>query len=139
MINAKELMIGDYVEVSGHGIPIERGIVKEIYDEGNNIIIGTKDGDGMFAGNQISPIALTKEFFLKNKFRELYTYHNVVRIYCQKDVSLKIDLWPIDLWRTEAGLRCSIYDDKIRLNYVHELQHLLRLIGLSEMANNLKL
>lgn len=136
MVNVNELMIGDYVNVyvSGHGNPIELGIVKEIYDVGNEIIIGTKDGDGMFAGNKISPIALTKEFLLKNKFRELYTYHNVVRIYCQEDVTLKIDLW-----QTEAGLRCSVYDDKIRVNYVHELQHLLRLIGLSEMANNLKL
>lgn len=137
MLNGKELMIGDYVDVSGHGNPIELGIVKEIYDiygEGIEIIIGTKIGDGTFAGNEISPIALTKEFFLKNKFKVLYTYHNVVRIYCQKDVTLKIDLW-----QTEDGLRCSAYDDKIRVNYVHEFQHLLRLIGLSDYANNLKI
>lgn len=137
MINVKELMIGDYVDVSGHGNPIEVGIIRDIYEiygEGYEINIRLKDCDGIFAGNEISPIALTKEFFLKNKFKVLYTYHNVVRIYCQKDVTLKIDLW-----QTEAGLRCSVYDDKIRVNYVHEFQHLLRLIGLSEMANNLKI
>lgn len=137
MINVKELMIGDYVDVSGHGNPIEIGIVKEIYEiygEGIEITIRLKDCDGIFAENEISPIALTKEFFLKNKFKVLYTYHNVVRIYCQKDVTLTIDLWP-----TEDGLRCSVYNDKIRVNYVHEFQHLLRLIGLSEMANNLKI
>lgn len=137
MINVKELMIGDYVDVSGHGNPIEVGIIRDIYEiygEGYEINIRLKDCDGIFAGNEISPIALTKEFFLKNKFKVLYTYHNVLRIYCQKDVTLKIDLW-----QTEAGLRCSVYDDKIRVNYVHEFQHLLRLIGLSEMANNLKI
>lgn len=136
MLNGKELMIGDYVDVSGHGNPIELGIVKEIYDiygEEIEITIGTKDGDGMFAGNEISPIALTKEFFLKNRFKVLYPYRNVVRLYCQEDITLKVDLW-----QTEAGLRCSVFD-RIRVNYVHELQHLLRLIGLSEMANNLKL
>ena len=126
-------MIGDYVDVSGHGNPIKLGIVKEIYDCGNTIIIGTKDGDGMFAGNEIQPIALTKEFFLKKRFKVLYPYRNVVRLYCQEDITLKVDLW-----QTEAGLRCSVYD-RIRVNYVHEFQHLLRLIGLSEMANNLKI
>lgn len=129
-------MIGDYVDVSGHGNPIELGIVKEIYEmygEGIGITIGTKDGDGMFAGNEISPIELTKEFFLKNKFKVLYPYRNVVRLYCQEDITLKVNLW-----QTEAGLRCSVYD-RIRVNYVHEFQHLLRLIGLSEMANNLKI
>lgn len=137
MVNVNELMIGDYVDVSGHGNPIEVGIIRDIYEiygEGYEINIRLKDCDGIFAGNEISPIALTKEFFLKNKFKVLYTYHNVLRIYCQKDVTLKIDLW-----QTEAGLRCSVYDDKIRVNYVHEFQHLLRLIGLSEMANNLKI
>lgn len=134
MVNVNELMVGDYVDVSGHGNPIELGIVEEVSDVGNETTIGLKDCSGIFAGNEISPIALTEEFFLKNKFKVLYTYHNVVRIYCQKDVTLKIDLW-----QTEDGLRCSVFDDKIRVNYVHEFQHLLRLIGLSEMANNLKL
>ena len=129
-------MIGDYVDISAHGNPIELGIVKEIYDiygEGIEITIGTKIGDGTFARYEISPIALTKEFFLKNKFKVLYAYHNVIRLYCQEDITLKVDLW-----QTEAGLRCSVYD-RIRVSYVHEFQHLLRLVGLSEMANNLKL
>ena len=137
MLNGKELMIGDYVDVSGHGNPIEVGIIRDIYEiygEGYEINIRLKDCDGIFAGNEISPIELTEEFFLKNKFNVLFTYRNVVRIYCQEDITLKIDLW-----QTEDGLRCSVYDDKIRVNYVHEFQHLLRLIGLSEMANNLKL
>lgn len=28
MINVKELMIGDYIDISGHGNPIELGIVQ---------------------------------------------------------------------------------------------------------------
>lgn len=74
MISVKELMIGDYVDVSGHGNPIELGIVKEIYGcgyDGNPEMTITikncaiKDCDGIFAENEISPIELTKEFFLK--------------------------------------------------------------------------
>ena len=136
MLNGKELMIGDYVDVSGHGNPIEVGIIRDIYEiygEGYEINIRLKDCDGIFAGNEISPIELTEEFFLKNKFNVLYTYHNVVRIYCQEDFTLKVDLY-----KTETGLKFSVYN-KIRVNYVHEFQHLLRLIGLSEMANNLKI
>lgn len=60
MINAKELMIGDYVDVSGHGNPIELGIVKGIYDYGNELSIGIDNVSGIFAGNEILPIELTK-------------------------------------------------------------------------------
>ena len=142
MINGKELMIGDYVDLSNDDSNIVLGIVKGLFPKWNAYFIGIdeigKDKSAAFehcrTEEEIQPIKLTKKFFLKNKFRVLYTYHNVVRIYCQKDATLKIDLW-----QTEDGLRCSVYDDKIRVNYVHEFQHLLRLIGLSEMANNLKL
>lgn len=139
MINVKELMIGDYVDVSGHGNPIELGIVKEIYeiyeiyDEGIEITIGLKDCDGIFAGNEISPIELTKEFFLKNRFNAIYTCRNVVRLCYQDDITLKFSVYHL-----ENRLVCK-YDEMIDVYYVHEFQHLLRLIGLSEMANNLKI
>lgn len=68
MLTIKELMIGDYVDVSGHGNPIELGVVNEIYDGGPEMTITIKDCairdcDGIFAENEISPIELTKDFF----------------------------------------------------------------------------
>lgn len=143
MINGKELMIGDYVDLSNNDSNIVLGIVKGLFTKWDGYFIGIgeigkdEDEDEDFelcrTEEEIRPIKLTEEFFLKNRFKVLYPYRNVVRIYCQEDITLKVDLW-----QTETGLRCSVYD-RIRVNYVHEFQHLLRLIGLSEMANNLKI
>lgn len=131
MINAKELMIGDYVDVSGHGNPIELGIVKGIYDYGNELSIGIDNVSGIFAGNEILPIELTKEFFLQNGFTELYADKHIVGLY-NRDNYLMVDMFLL-----RCCFKCRI--SKIGFKYVHEFQHYLRLIGLSEMANNLKL
>ncbi len=141
MISVKELMIGDYVDISGHGNPIELGVVKEIYDGGYDggpemtITIkdcAIKDCDGIFAENEISPIELTKEFFLKNGFAKLYRDISVTRLYHRKNIILRVNIYP-----PENHVRFCV--EGIVVNYVHEFQHLLRLIGLSEMANNLKI
>lgn len=132
MISVKELMIGDYVDVSGHGNPIELGIVKEIYDGGPEMTITIKDCDGIFAENEISPIELTKEFFLKNGFAKLYRDINVTRLYNRKNIVLRVNIYP-----PENHLRFCV--DGIVVNYVHEFQHYLRLVNLSDYANNLKI
>lgn len=140
MISVKELMIGDYVDVSGHGNPIELGIVKEIYNGGydgcNEMTITIKDCiikncDGIFAENEISPIELTAEFFLKNGFIELYKDEHIVRLY-NRDNCLRVNIYPPENYvRFRVG--------GIDINYVHEFQHFLRLVNLSDYANDLKL
>lgn len=137
MINGKELMIGDYVDVSGHGNPIELGIVKEIYDGGNEMDITIKDCiikncDVIFAENEISPIKLTKEFFLKNGFAKLYRDIHVTRLYYRNNIVLNVNIYP-----PENDARFGI--DGIEINYVHEFQHYLRLVKMSDYANNLKI
>ena len=52
MINLKELMIDDYIDISGHGNPIELGIIQEVSDVGNETTIGLKDCSGIFAGTE---------------------------------------------------------------------------------------
>ena len=137
MLNGKELMIGDYVDVSGHGNPIELGIVKEIYDGGNEMTITIKDCiikncDGIFAENEISPIELTEEFFLKNGYAKLYRDKHVTRLYNRNNIRMTVDIFP-----PENYVRFSV--DGIEINYVHEFQHYLRLVKLSDYANNLKI
>ena len=132
MINVKELMIGDYVDVPGHGNPIELGIVEEVSDVGNETTISLEYCPGIFAGNEISPIALTKEFFLENGFAELYRDNHVTRLYNRNNIVLRVNIYPL-----ENYVRFRV--DGIAINYVHEYQHYLRLVGLSEMANNLKI
>ena len=134
MINGKELMIGDYVDVSGHGNPIEVGIIRDIYEiygEGYEINIRLKDCDGIFAGNEISPIELTEEFFLKNGFAELYADNHIARLY-NRDKGLIVIFYPPD-----NCFRCGT--DKIVIDYVHEFQRYLRLVNLPGYANRLKI
>lgn len=128
MINVKELMIGDYVDVSRHGNPIELDIIQEVSDVGSETTIGLEKCSGIFAGNEISPIALTEELFLKNGFKELCRTEYSTRLY-NSDLYLRVTI------TRENRFTCN----QIGVNYVHEFQHYLRMIGLSEMANNLKL
>ena len=136
MLTIKELMIGDYVDVSGHGNPIELGIVKEIYGGGYDgnpeMTITIKDCDGIFAENEISPIELTKEFFLKNGFAKLSRDDRVTKFYNRNNTALRVNIYP-----PENRVRFRV--DGIVVNYVHEFQHYLRLVNLSDYANNLKI
>lgn len=128
MINVKELMIGDYVDISIHGNPIKLDIIQEVSDVGYETTIGLEKCSGIFAGNEISPIALTKEFFLKNGFIELYTDEQLYNY----DNRLRISMYP-----SKHFIRWSV--NTMDINYVHEFQHYLRLVNLSDYANNLKI
>lgn len=132
MINVKELMIGDYVDVSGLGNPIEHDIIQEVSDVGYETTIGLEKCSGIFAGNEISPIELTEEFFLKNGYAKLYRDKHVTRLYNRNNIRMTVDIFP-----PENYVRFSV--DGIEINYVHEFQHYLRLVKLSDYANNLKI
>lgn len=121
MVNVNELMVGDYVDVSGHGNPIELGIVKEIYND--EITIALKDCDGIFAGNEISPIELSNEFFFKNGFEAINETFSL--LFEGTTAIVKI------IHRNCS--KCEIY--AINIKYVHEFQHFLRLVNLQDYAN----
>lgn len=127
-------MIGDYVNVSRHN-PIEFGIVQEIRYGGNEISIGINgiskvldDVSRIFEEIEILPIELTKEFFLKNGFKELCRTEYSTRLY-NSDLYLRVKITP------ENRFTCNYID----INYVHEFQHYLRLVNLSDYADNLKI
>lgn len=127
-------MIGDYVDVNDNDDIVVPGVVKEIRDEGEQLTISI-NGDKVFdicADKDISPIILSEEFFLKNGFAELYRNNHVTRLYNRNNIVLRANIYP-----PENYVRFQV--NGIAINYVHEYQHYLRLVGLSEMANNLKI
>ncbi len=133
MINGKELMIGDYVDVNDNDDVVVLGVVKEICDEGEQLTVSIND-DKVFdvcADEDISPIILSKEFFLKNGFAELYADNHIARLY-NRDKGLIVIFYPPD-----NCFRCGT--DKIVINYVHEFQRYLRLVNLPGYANRLKI
>lgn len=132
MINVKELMIGDYVDVFRLGNPIEHDIIQEVSDVGYETTIALEKCSGIFAGNEISPIELTEDFFLKNGYAKLYRDKHVTRLYNRNNIRMTVDIFP-----PENCVRFSV--DGIEINYVHEFQHYLRLVNLSDYANNLKI
>lgn len=136
MINGKELMLGDYVDLCllhGNNWELVHGVVEGIYNSGELLTISINN-DKVFAvcaDGEVFSIRLTKEFFLQNGFIELYADAHIVRLY-NRDNCLRVNIYPPENYvRFRVG--------GIDINYVHEFQHFLRLVNLSDYANNLKL
>lgn len=133
MINVKELMIGDYVDVDEFDSKPVIGIVKEIFTDPTGYLIAIEKGEDIdcFCEDEIQPIFLSKEFFLQNGFIELYKDEHIVRLY-NRDNCLRVNIYPPKNYvRFRVG--------RINIIYVHEFQHYLRLVNLSDYANNLKI
>lgn len=130
MVKKEELMIGDYVSVSGTPLKIAAlGTVKA----------GFLDGKGeMFyhSYDSIAPIQLTDEILEKNGFRILggvfkLLYETCNGWYHARLGEVKRGLYLADLqhYKTELYCRKSYYG---AINYFHELQHALRLCGINK-------
>lgn len=129
-MKATELMIGDWLYDS-KGIP-KRVELQDYCDEADCLY------DGL---SNLKPIPLTEEILKANGFNKLdLTIGNYALKLEEKE---KYDIHTI-LWggvfngRMEFKVICEyIHIDK-KIRYVHELQHALRLCGLSELADNFK-
>ena len=136
-----ELMIGDYVKYQGHNYIIEeisaQGWVHLIHPEAKVRVNMTSD----YIIDLLEPIPLTPEILEKNGW-----------IYNNEDEKFFPQTWINDELMLRAIDDCSYrivvtsdYDDEdtndtsFIILYVHELQHILRVCNLNELANNLKL
>lgn len=130
MISVKELMIGDYVDIAVRDFNPMIGIVKEIFNAPKGTCIAIEHGEFIdyFCENEVQPITLSGEFFLKNGFKELCRTEYSTRLY-NSDLYLRVKI------TSENRFTCN----NIGVNYVHEFQHYLRLVNLSDYANNLKI
>lgn len=139
-MKALELMLCDWV--------INRGVKVRVVDLDSYMnLIETEVTDKYDTGErvkEVDPIPLTDEFFEANGFKYdkacLYWYKEI-----EKGLWLTICVWFHKLYKIEIIRGQYSYDGthekEVRVNTepnVHLLQHALRLCGLEEIANNLK-
>ena len=123
-----ELMIGDWVISNKRG---KNEIVKVVsFDGGINCCwIGADCFLGLVACEDLSPISLTPEILEKNGWKETQYWHeyqdgkNTIQC-CLPDMRGRIN---------------GIEIENFKCEYVHQYQHLLRLCGLDELADNFKI
>lgn len=123
-----ELMVGDWIETLNQNNEVCRVQVNEIQEKQvsfyhmNHYYLGA-------SYENIKPVALTKEMLEKNGF-EFF------------DSSYFNDIVSITFLPSCIYFNCHVYKSEVcdvierHINYVHELQHLLRLCGLKEKADS---
>lgn len=130
-LSVKELQIGDWMyddkrnhlRVVGIGCPFEG-------DDFSNVYLGVINEDGTYRNNVcniesklVIPIPLTSEILELNGWLHddlCCEFHNInAFVICGR-------LYPFCIF------------DGVQISYVHELQHALRLRGLTELADNFK-
>ena len=142
-LSVKELMYGDWC-CNEHGFPMQITNVGEDYayatwegNEGDPWEFDDKE-------DQPQPIPLTNDILRKNDWRErplvLSLDSSVLTYYFVKDegdTHLEFKRDTLTIWfNYETGY---YFDIAIPVKYVHQLQQVLRLAGLTDMANNFKI
>lgn len=120
-MKAEELMIGDWVRVTNR--------IAKVHDMDR--IVGVEFIDGgydVFKIEELEPIPLTPEILEKNEFKK---YHDAA-----EDVDTYMsNYFPFLLIEDNGRWSLSTYDSApmlfflLYIDYVHQLQHLLRLWG----------
>ena len=124
VMKCRELMVKDWV-ANQYGTPIQ------IYSTGDNgAYANTGDTLWVFEDNEYKPqpIPLTPEILEKNGWKEIEYWHEY------NDGNTIIQYSLSNIW----GIINGIEIEHFKCEYVHQLQHLLRLCGLDEIADNFK-
>lgn len=119
MIKATHLMINDWAIMNN-----EPRMVDVIYSHTSVDIYGNEYGE-----EDLDPIPLTEELLSLNGFEWTATWGS----WCYFGKDRKF----IMVTKGDDGF--GIHGTKIRFNYVHELQNMLRMSGLDYMADNFRL
>ena len=133
----RDLMIGDLVTYTGDDEgPITASIegINEDSDFGVEIL-GTCERI-----EDIEPIPLTAEILEKNGFESRDNFYEITFQTNKIDNSI----FRIAEFEKSGNWFFGFFDfpnliENFRINYVHELQHALRLCGLNELADNFKI
>ena len=116
----RDLMFGDWIQV-------ERGFDGHLTNERVKGVIGDEDERypvRLFTGetvsfNDIHPIPLTEEILVKYGFRYSMPHNDWTNADC-------------NFYLYEGGNGYRISNTDIKLDYVHQLQHLLRMCGIEK-------
>lgn len=139
-MEATDLMIGDLVclkDDTKYELPLKvDGIIEDDI---------SLEGDGFLGGidGLIRPIPLTPEILKKNGF-EMFKYdgwihyyrifgNSVIPFVLHSTIGGEMLSQEVDIFSTSTNTNCGI-----DVNYVHEIQHALRLCGLNKIADNFK-
>ena len=133
----EELMIGDWVTIKGH---LDCGKLREsARDENMQWSISFSCSASLFRAYEFEPVLLTPEILEKNGFcfvksSDRDTAWNGWWIYKGLELGVccldREDNWPCCINITDSNITCE---------YVHQLQHTLRLCEYDELADNFKL
>lgn len=146
-MKANELMIGDYVNYRGQIIK-----VTSLYDKGGSNEVGWSDKESVWVNaSNVEPIPLTPEILEKNGFikdankddRFTDTYHLLVPTGFERNsftIQVSVYKEPIDgvstlvkCWGWLPPYNRGMNDIHLcSANYVHELQHAMRLCGIEK-------
>ena len=125
-MKATELMIGDLIKIKGH---LDYDKVQEIArDENMQWYISFACSATLFRAYEFEPIPLTPEILEKNGWKETEYWHEY------EDGNTIIQYSLSNIW----GIINEIEIEHFKCEYVHQYQHLLRLCGLNELADNFK-
>lgn len=126
-MEANGLMIGDYF--------YRPDCVDRVVEIHKNGVIGSDPLRGLIPWSEIKPITLTTEILKKNGWVRKMTFGpKWAAVYENKD-------YP-DIWEgIDGNLAVTIYwkYSEVQIESVHKLQHLLRLCGLNDQADNFKI
>lgn len=130
-MKTSELMIGDLLHLN------RRPVRVDAIGFNGSISYSEKGGFGCIGVDKFSPIPLTEEILVKNGFYRSPRWHYCeitignFLIHVQLGCGGKIDYVDITSKLSNAIARKEI-DMTTHINYVHQLQHLLRLCGIEK-------
>ena len=126
-MKATGLMIGDWVLINNtpHKIQAIDSIDAEIQADDEVYYVGE---DRYHSEDKIEGVPLTPEILEKNGWKETEYWHEY------NDGNTIIQYSLSNIW----GIINGIEIEHFKCEYVHQLQHLLRLCGLDELADNFK-
>lgn len=117
-MDCRDLMIGDWVILKGNGIfPDQITKVSDVSSDG----IFVWDCDNLIYAEEINPILLTEEILVKNGFRIQITDDNSRWLWVTNNS-----------WLHYSERHNYWYYEDMKITYVHQLQHLLRLCGVNK-------
>ena len=140
-IRCRDLMIGDWC-CSGHGLPMQITNVGDDYayatfegNEGDPWGFDDKD-------DQPQPIEITEDIMGKNNWKvQGYTLSPSEHCYVKNEGGNHL-LWrhgTLSIWFAYGETIDIVFSDVVLpCKYVHQLQQVLRLAGMTDMANNFK-
>ena len=143
-LSVKELMVWDWCR-DGHGYPMQITNVGDDYAYAT--FEGIEGGPWEFddKDDQPHPIEITRELLEANGWEEhsyYSSFHNLSKYFFMKDKNgnhLELKHGTLAIWNDHEPDNDGVYSDiVIPIKYVHQLQQVLRLAGMTELANNFK-